>query len=216
MILIPYDINKILIRRDRNMKNVKNLKVYETALIVVDMVNGFVNEGVLHDKNIRKIVPRQLELLEEAEKKGSLIILVKDTHNKNATEFKRFGNTTHCIKGTSEAELIDELKPFEQKDNVITVEKNSTSLMESLEFREIVKQAENLKEVNFVGCCSDICVFNGAMGLANYYDEWNRDVTINVHEDAIATYSEDEREEYVQSAKLLMKQQGINLVSKKR
>lgn len=198
------------------MKNVKNLKVYETALIVVDMVNGFVNEGVLHDKNIKKIVPRQLELLEEAEKKGSLIILVKDTHNKNATEFKRFGNTTHCIKGTSEAELIDELKPFEQKDNVITVEKNSTSLMESPEFREIVKQAENLKEVNFVGCCTDICVFNGAMGLANYYDEWNRDVTINVHEDAIATYSEDEREEYVQSAKLLMKQQGINLVSKKR
>lgn len=198
------------------MKNVKNLKVYETALIVVDMVNGFVNEGVLHDKNIKKIVPRQLELLEEAEKKGSLIILVKDTHNKNATEFKRFGNTTHCIKGTSEAELIDELKPFEQKDNVITVEKNSTSLMESPEFREIVKQAKNLKEVNFVGCCTDICVFNGAMGLANYYDEWNRDVTINVHEDAIATYSEDEREEYVQSAKLLMKQQGINLVSKKR
>lgn len=198
------------------MKNVKNLKVYETALIVVDMVNGFVNEGVLHDKNIKKIVPRQLELLEEAEKKGSLIILVKDTHNKNATEFKRFGNTTHCIQGTSEAELIDELKPFEQKDNVITVEKNSTSLMESPEFREIVKQAENLKEVNFVGCCTDICVFNGAMGLANYYDQWNRDVTINVHEDAIATYSEDEREEYVQSAKLLMKQQGINLVSKKR
>ena len=198
------------------MKNVKNLKVYETALIVVDMVNGFVNEGVLHDKNIKKIVPRQLELLEEAEKKGSLIILVKDTHNKNATEFKRFGNTTHCIQGTSEAELIDELKPFEQKDNVITVEKNSTSLMESPEFREIVRQAENLKEVNFVGCCTDICVFNGAMGFANYYDEWNRDVTINVHEDAIATYSEDEREEYVQSAKLLMKQQGINLVSKKR
>ena len=198
------------------MKNVKNLKVYETALIVVDMVNGFVNEGVLHDKNIKKIVPRQLELLEEAEKKGSLIILVKDTHNKNATEFKRFGNTTHCIQGTSEAELIDELKPFEQKENVITVEKNSTSLMESPEFREIVKQAENLKEVNFVGCCTDICVFNGAMGLANYYDQWNRDVTINVHEDAIATYSEDEREEYVQSAKLLMKQQGINLVSKKR
>lgn len=198
------------------MKNVKNLKVYETALIVVDMVNGFVNEGVLHDKNIKKIVPRQLELLEEAEKKGSLIILVKDTHNKNATEFKRFGNTTHCIKGTSEAELIDELKPFEQKDNVITVEKNSTSLMESPEFRKIVRQAENLKEVNFVGCCTDICVFNGAMGLANYYDQWNRDVTINVHEDAIATYSEEDRGEYVQSAKLLMKQQGINLVSKKR
>lgn len=198
------------------MKNVKNLKVYETALIVVDMVNGFVNEGVLHDKNIKKIVPRQLELLEETEKKGSLIILVKDTHNNTATEFKRFGGKPHCVKGTKEAELIDELKPFEQKANVITVEKNSTSLMEAPEFREIVRQAENLKEVNFVGCCTDICVFNGAMGLANYYDEWNRDVEINVHEDAIATYSEDERGEYIESAKLLMKLQGINLVSKKR
>lgn len=198
------------------MKNVKNLKVYETALIVVDMVNGFVNEGVLHDKNIKKIVPRQLELLEEAEKKESLIILIKDTHNKNATEFKRFGNTTHCIKGTNEAELIDELKPFKKKENVITIEKNSTSLMEAPEFREIVKQAESLKEVNIVGCCTDICVFNGAMSLANYYDEWNQDVEIKVHEDAIATYNEDEREKYVEAAKLLMKQQGINLVSKKR
>lgn len=79
--------------------------------------------------------------------------------------------------------------------------------MESPAFRKIVRQAENLKEVDFVGCCTDICVFNGAMSLANYYDEWNQDVTINVHEDAIATYNEDEREEYVQSAKLLMKQQ---------
>lgn len=198
------------------MKNVKNLKVYQTALIVVDMVNGFVNKGVLHDKNIKKIVPRQLELLEEAEKKGSLIILVKDTHNKAATEFKRFDNTTHCIKGTSEAELIDELKAFEPKDNVITVEKNSTSLMESFKFREILKQTDNIKEVDFVGCCTDICVFNGAMGLANYYDQWNRDVVINVHEDATATYNETERSEYVEAAKLLMKQQGINLVSKKR
>lgn len=145
-----------------------------------------------------------------------MIILVKDTHNNTATEFKRFGGKPHCVKGTKEAELIDELKPFEQKDNVITVEKNSTSLMESPQFREIVRQAENLKEVNFVGCCTDICVFNGAMGLANYYDEWNRDVEINVHEDAIATYSEEDRGEYIESAKLLMKLQGINLVSKKR
>ena len=29
---------------------------YTKALIVVDMVNGFVNEGVLHDKNIKNIL----------------------------------------------------------------------------------------------------------------------------------------------------------------
>lgn len=97
------------------MKSMKNLKIYETTLIVVDMVNGFVNEGVLHDKNINKIVPRQLELLAKAKKKGSLIVLVKDTHNYKTIEFKRFGNKAHCVKRTKEAELIDELKPFEKK-----------------------------------------------------------------------------------------------------
>ena len=33
---------------------IKNLKMYEGCLIVVDMVNGFVEEGVLHDKEIKK------------------------------------------------------------------------------------------------------------------------------------------------------------------
>lgn len=34
------------------MNKVKNLEVYEGMLIVVDMVNGFVREGVLHDEKI--------------------------------------------------------------------------------------------------------------------------------------------------------------------
>ena len=42
----------------------KNLKIYKKALIVVDMVNGFVREGVLHDDNISRVIPRQIELIE--------------------------------------------------------------------------------------------------------------------------------------------------------
>ena len=86
--------------------------------------------------------------------------------------------------------------------------------MESLEFRRVAANTPNIKTVDVVGCCTDICDFNGIMGLANYYDEWNRDVEIAVHEDAIATYNEEERGEYVEAAKLLMKQQGIQLVKK--
>ena len=36
------------------MKNVKNLKFYKGCLIVVDMVNGFVRDGALHDEEIAK------------------------------------------------------------------------------------------------------------------------------------------------------------------
>ena len=215
MILIPYDINKTLIRGEKNMNKIKKLEVYERMLIIVDMVNGFVEEGSLHDKKIGRIIPRQIELIKEAHAKGSLVIFVKDAHNEDAVEFRRFGNMKHCVKGTKEAELVDQLKPFEEMDDTISVEKNSTSFMESPDFRTVAASANNIKKVELAGCCTDICDFNGAMGLANYYDQWNRAVDITVHEDAIATYSEEERKGYVDAAKLLMKQQGINIVSKK-
>jgi len=197
------------------MKKIKNLKVYNKCLIIVDMVNGFVREGILHDEKIANIIPRQIELIKENQKEGGLTIFVKDTHKENSTEFKRFGGTKHCVKGTSEALLVEELKPFEENDHTISIEKNSTSYMEAPEFRKIIKKLVNLEEVNIVGCCTDICDFNGTMALANYFDEWNRNVNIIVHQDAIATYSQEERQNYVDASYLLMKQQGIKLIKKK-
>jgi nicotinamidase-related amidase len=197
------------------MNKIKNLKVYNKCLIVVDMVNGFVREGVLHDERIASVIPRQIELINKNIREQGLTIFIKDTHDENAVEFKRFGNTKHCVRGTSEAELVDELKIFEKKEDVISIEKNSTSYMEAPKFRELIQALENIKEINVVGCCTDICDFNGTMALANYLDEHNRDVVIKVHKDAVATYSEDERQKYVDAAYLLMEQQGIQLVKRK-
>ena len=196
------------------METIGNLKKYKEFLIVVDMVNGFVTEGVLHDEKIKDIIPRQIELIKEAKTKGKLIIFIKDTHTKESVEFERFGNTSHCLENTIESELVDELKEFENKEDTISIRKNSTSFMESPEFRKLIESQLELTEFDVVGCCTDICVVNGSIGLANYLDQHNRKHIINVHEDAIATYSEDERKEYVDAAILLMKQQGINIVKK--
>ncbi|MBQ9072213.1 MAG: cysteine hydrolase [Bacilli bacterium] len=197
------------------MENIKNLEVYKKCLIVVDMVNGFVREGVLHDKEIAITIPRQIELIEKNINEGELTIFIKDTHDEDAVEFKRFGGTKHCVKGTREAELVDELKKYEGKENTISIEKNSTSYMETPQFRKLIKELKNLKEIVVVGCCTDICDFNGTMALANYLDQWNRDVEIKVHQDAVATYAEKERQKYVDAAYLLMEQQGIQLVKKR-
>ena len=194
------------------MEKVKNLKLYKKCLIIVDMVNGFVREGVLHDDKISRVIPRQIELIKENILEGNLIIFIKDTHDIDATEFKRFGNTKHCVRGTSEAELVDELKFYENKENTVSIEKNSTSYMEAPKFRELIKKLTNLKEVEIVGCCTDICDFNGTMALANYFDQNNRDVNIKLHTDAVATYAEDDRKKYLDAAYLLMEQQGIQLV----
>ena len=194
--------------------NVKDLKVYNGCLIVVDMINGFVREGMLHDETIGNKVERQIELIKEAKNAGKLIMFIKDTHDKDAAEFDRFGNLPHCVRGTSEAELIDELKPFEWDIDTVSIEKNSTSFIEAPDFRKWIETLQDVNEFDIVGCCSDICVFEGTIGLANYLDQWNRHHTIRIHEDAIATYDEGNRKNYVEAAKLLGEQHGIQYVKK--
>lgn len=197
------------------MKKINNFKMYKKCLIVVDMVNGFVREGVLHDNSIANIIPTQIKLIKETLACGGLVIFIKDTHTKNSKEFKRFGNTYHCLEGTKEADLVDELIPYEGLENTISIEKNSTSFMEAPDFRKVVKNLDNVEEYGICGCCTDICVVNGAIGLANYNDQWNRDVTVKAYKDAIATYGENIRQNYIDAAYLLMEQQGIQLVKRK-
>ncbi len=193
----------------------KNLKIYNKALIIVDMINGFVKKGVLHDKAIARVIPRQIELIKQYQKEKELVIFIQDTHTKDSTEHKRFPDI-HCLKGSGEEEVVDELKPFTTLDNTICIPKNSTSFMEALPFRELMEEAPNIREFDIVGCCTDICVCNGSVGLANYLDEHNRDSTIRVHKDAVATFGEDNRQNYVDAAYLLMEQQGIQLAKKFR
>ena len=191
---------------------IKNLKLYERVLIVVDMVNGFVYNGPLHDIECSKIIPRQKEIIDDHLDNGDLVVFIKDTHTKDSTEFSRM--PIHCLENTDESELVPELREYVGRDNVITINKNSTSFNEAPEFREVITNLVNLKRVDEIGVCTDICDFNGIMGLANRLNQENRDVSIYVHEDAVATFNETERREYVEAAKLLMKQQGINIIRK--
>lgn len=191
---------------------IKNLKLYERVLIVVDMVNGFVYNGPLHDIECSKIIPRQKEIIDDYLDNGDLVVFIKDTHTKDSTEFSRM--PIHCLENTDESELVPELREYVGRDNVITINKNSTSFNEAPEFRELITNLVNLKRVDEIGVCTDICDFNGIMGLANRLNQENRDVSIYVHEDAVATFNETERSEYVDAAKLLMKQQGINIIRK--
>lgn len=191
---------------------IKNLKLYERVLIVVDMVNGFVYNGPLHDIECSKIIPRQKEIIDDHLDNGDLVVFIKDTHTKDSTEFSRM--PIHCLENTDESELVPELREYVGRDNVITINKNSTSFNETPEFRELITNLVNLKRVDEIGVCTDICDFNGIMGLANRLNQENRDVSIYVHEDAVATFNETERREYVEAAKLLMKQQGINIIRK--
>ena len=63
------------------MKNLENVK---KVLINVDMVNGFVNFGAMHDKYINHVIPVQITKMEEYEQNTEYLnVIVKDTHKEN-------------------------------------------------------------------------------------------------------------------------------------
>ena len=190
------------------MKDFNNIK---KVLINVDMVNGFVNIGAMHDSYINHIIPMQVELMNEYDRNNEkLNIIIKDTHKENCIEFKRY--PIHCIKNTEESELVDDLKKYEN-DNSVVIEKNSTSAIYGEGFLDIINKLINLEEVGIVGCCTDICILNLAIPLKNYFDQNDKDIKIIVYKDGVETYDAPNhlREEYNEIAFKLMNQAGIEL-----
>ena len=201
---------------------IQNLEVYEEMLIVVDMVNGFARgDGMLVSPLVEAIIPNVVSYVEETKtNEKCLCVIIKDTHDKDAVEFKRFGNEPHCLRGTEEAELVDELIPYEE--NAIVFEKNSTSFMFAKNpnfkygFVEMLDGLKSLRKVKVCGCCTDICDINGVLPMMNYFDENNRGMEVELLEDAMATYDAPwhNREEYEKAAYLLLEQQGAKKVKK--
>lgn len=190
----------------------KNLEEIKSLLINIDMVNGFVREGAMADPMIAHIIPEQLRLIKMFLESGDDIAFIKDSHREGAREFDRY--PVHCLEGTSESELVDELKPYEKEALVYT--KNSTSAIFAKGFMSDIEKMRSLQEIVFTGCCTDICDINLIIPLQNYFDEINRRVNLIVPTNAVETYDAPfhKREEYNEMAYKLLSQSGVKLVKK--
>lgn len=192
-------------------KNIEQLKKIKRLLIVVDMVNGFVRRGVLAHKEIEEIVPENIKLIDMfLNDKESAVAIVRDSHTKDALEFKTFPE--HCLENSYESELIDELKDYE-KDSLV-YKKNSTNFVFAPSFKEDIGNMENLEEVVLNGCLTDYCIKNGAISLKNLFDQENRDIQVIVDEAGVSTYEADGHDRETVSRESLkdMSDNGIVLV----
>ena len=77
------------------------------VVFVIDMVNGFIKEGALHDERIADIIPSIQKLLDALACRN---VFVCDNHPPHTREFETFPK--HCVIGSEEAEVVDELKPY--------------------------------------------------------------------------------------------------------
>lgn len=168
-----------------NDVNLDDLPKNRTVIVVVDMVKGFVYEGLLSSPRIIGIIDSIVELNRRAE--GYKKIFFLDQHEENSPELKTYGR--HAIRDSSEDELIPELVPLSEDANASVIHKNSTNGFHAPGFKIWLKENEDLIENYIVtGCEADICIAHFATTLKTYFNEKNLNRRIIVPITGIETY----------------------------
>ena len=178
--------------------------------VVVDMINGFINEGVLSDPSINQIVPETVKVVKSFLDENKDVLSFQDTHTMSSLEFEFY--PPHCLKDTSESELIPELKPFESK--MIKVEKDTTNGFFAEGFQTYLKNNPELESVTVVGCCTDICVLQFAQSLKTYTQTIGKRMEIKVVEKAVDTFNtpNHDKQAFHDQALSLMRNAGICVI----
>jgi nicotinamidase/pyrazinamidase len=125
------------------------------VILVIDMLRGFYDIGNLANPRMGDIIPNVKNLLERMTANGWKVYFLADNHEPDDLEFQMF--PPHCVVGTKEIEVVDELKQFVAYNNYIPKTRYSGFYNTNLE--EILRQ-ENPKKVIVAGVCTDICVLH--------------------------------------------------------
>ena len=148
------------------------------ALVIVDMLNDFVDEkGALYcGETAREIVPFVREKLETARKQGDAVIYLQDAHDEDDREFEKFPK--HCVAGSWGSRIIDALKPLPEEK---VIPKKRYSGFYGTDLENVIKKT-GADDIEVVGVCTSICVMDTVGGLAN------RDYTISVPVKGVADF----------------------------
>jgi nicotinamidase/pyrazinamidase len=117
-------------------------------------------------------------VVEEELAGGAPVIFTKDSHRDGDPEFEMF--PPHCLIGTEEHELVEELREFEPEAAAV-IQKTRYSAFHDTQLEEVLRGL-NPDEVHVVGLCTDICVLHTTADLRN------RDYRVVVHRDGVETF----------------------------
>jgi nicotinamidase-related amidase len=161
-----------------------------TAVVAVDVVQGFCVAGPLAGPRVAAIVEPIERLFREAHAAGvRRFAVLRDSHDPAAPEFAQFG--PHCIVGTAQSALVDELRELPFAGSFFDVPKNAISVWAAgTRFSEWVGECERSGVSTFVvvGDCTDLCVYQTAMQLKLRANAENRELTVVVPMDCVDTY----------------------------
>jgi len=154
------------------MARVKRVK------LLIDTIKGFHDIGNLANPRMANIIPNIIKLLEKDEPSDRTFLL-GDCHDLDDEEFQMF--PPHCVEGTEETEIIDELRiPF-VKARGQYIPKTRYSGFFNTEL-ELILEHLKPEQVIVVGVCTDICILHTVADLRN------RDYRVIIPRDCVETF----------------------------
>lgn len=166
------------------------------VLVLVDILKGFCEKGPLASERVAGMIAPVKALAEALLNKGmpeGNLVFLNDAHPEDAVEFSAF--PPHCVRGTAEAEVVDELQPLLQRDGVRLFRKNATNGLFGRDgsgerFFEFLEKRFAEGPITFVvvGDCTDLCIYQNAMGIRLLANEHNARVRVIVPLEHVRTY----------------------------
>ena len=195
-----------------NLPKISNQDLLDgkTAFIIIDMVNGFLTEGVLSSQRALSVLPAVEKLLKFSKINQLPCVAFADCHQPDCIEFNSF--PVHCLKNSSESEIAPSLAKI---GGFQKIHKNSTNGFFTSEFQNFLNQHSELEKIIISGVCTDICVMQFALSLKAFCNQNNKNLEIIIPVNTVETYDAcNHNAELMQLIALqIMAQAGVKLVS---
>jgi len=165
-------------------------------IVFVDILKGFCETGALASSRVNEMVAPVARLAEEAKNMGippENFIFLHDAHPEDAKEFRVFA--PHCVRKTTEAELVHALKPYLTDPEYQLFHKNATNGLfgrngNGTLFHEWLKETFAQGPATFlvVGDCTDLCIYQNAMAIQLFAYEHQEEAKVIVSKNHVRTY----------------------------
>ncbi len=162
-----------------------SLPAQETALFLVDMVNGFAREGALASERVGALVEPVASLTASCAAAGIPVVAFADSHTTDSLELRSY--PPHCLRGTAESALCDEIADA-AAGGITRIDKNSTNGFLEPVFELWRRDHAHIRTWIVAGDCTDICVQQFVLAALAWHNTRNLPLRILLPVELIDTF----------------------------
>ena len=155
----------------------------ETALFLVDLIEGFARTGPLSSPRVESLLAPAAALLRRCASLGFACVAFADTHTPDSLELQSY--PSHCLAGTEEARICRELA---DAGGYTLIPKDSTNGFVEPAFESWRESHPHIRRYLVVGDCTDICIAQFALTAKAWHNARRLPLQVMVPLSLVDTY----------------------------